>query len=65
MWRFSSAERLSGMDEAHELHKKIARCRRSLLVMSHPAPMAALDAMIKEAESRLAELEREKVLVPG
>ena len=45
------------MDEAHELRKKIARCRRSLLVMAHPVPIAALEAMIKAAESRLAELE--------
>ena len=43
----------------HELHRKIARCRRSLLVMTHPAPVATLEAMIKEAESRLAEIERE------
>lgn len=45
------------MDEAHELRKKISRCRRSLLVMAHPAPIATLEAMIKAAESRLAEIE--------
>ena len=53
------------MDESRELHRKIARCRRSLLIISDPGSIRALHGMIEIAERRLTEIEHEEPAVVG
>lgn len=45
------------MNEAHELRKKIERCRRSLRVVHDPVSTNRLHSLIEEAETRLTEIE--------
>ncbi len=45
------------MAENHDLRRKIARCKRSLLIIRDTVSVRRLEDMIEAAELRLAEIE--------